>query len=135
MSRVVIDTNKLFSMLITKSSEMREKFVINNHEYYAPNYVFIEIFAKKEKILKFTEFEEDELLFYLHLMLENINFINELGIALKNKRIAYQLCKNIDIKDTMFVALALELNAMLWTGDQKLKNGLRKKGFDNFFEE
>ena len=68
-------------------------------------------------------------------MLENINFINELGIALKNKRIAYQLCKNLDIKDTMFVALALELNAMLWTGDQKLKNGLRKKGFDNFFEE
>jgi len=30
--------------------------------------------------------------------------------------------------------LTLELNGWLWTGDKKLKAGLKRKGFDRFFE-
>ena len=45
---------------------------------------------------------------------------------------AYNLCFDVDIKDVYFVALAIELNGVLWTGDTKLKEGLRKKGFDRF---
>lgn len=44
----------------------------------------------------------------------------------------YDLCKDVDIKDTPFVALAIELGPSLWTGDKKLKEGLKQKGFDNF---
>jgi len=43
------------------------------------------------------------------------------------------LCRDIDINDAPFVALALELEAVLWTGDKTLKNGLKDKGFDRFF--
>ena len=47
---------------------------------------------------------------------------------------ARRLCDGVDLKDTPFVALALHLDANLWTVDQELKRGLRAKGFDQFFE-
>lgn len=55
-------------------------------------------------------------------------------ISNESKQKAYDLCKDVDIKDTPFVALALELNSLFWTGDKKLKVGLAKLGYSNFFE-
>jgi len=39
----------------------------------------------------------------------------------------------VDEYDTTYVALALELEAELWTSDKTLEAGLRKKGFTQFF--
>lgn len=64
-----------------------------------------------------------------------INFINEENINTGNFIEVYRLCKDIDEKDTPFVALSLELNYALWTRDEELKFGLRKKGFNNFYIE
>ena len=47
---------------------------------------------------------------------------------------ACNLCKDIDETDTPRVALTLELDGLLWTGDKKLKDGLKKKGLNKFFE-
>ncbi len=47
---------------------------------------------------------------------------------------ARRLCDGVDLKDTPFVALALHLDATLWTVDEEFKRGLRAKGFDQFFE-
>ena len=43
---------------------------------------------------------------------------------------AMELVKNVDEFDAPFIALALELDCPLWTGDKKLINGLNKKGVD-----
>jgi len=43
------------------------------------------------------------------------------------------LCHDVDIADIPFVALAIELQFPLWTGDKRLKEGLRKKGFNHFY--
>ncbi len=42
---------------------------------------------------------------------------------------AYQLCEHIDEKDTMYVAVALELHATLVTSDKILYSGLKKNHF------
>ncbi|MCH7756323.1 DNA-binding protein, partial [candidate division KSB1 bacterium] len=34
-----------------------------------------------------------------------------------------------------FVALALEFEAEIWSGDKKLIIGLKKKGFNRFFKQ
>jgi predicted nucleic acid-binding protein len=47
---------------------------------------------------------------------------------------AHRLCREIDEKDTSYLALAFELNAKFWTNDKVLKLGLIKKGFNNFYE-
>jgi len=42
---------------------------------------------------------------------------------------------DIDEKDTLFVALSIEFDAEFWTKDDILKNGLKQKGFDKFFDD
>ena len=45
-----------------------------------------------------------------------------------------RLCSRTDEKDTPFIALAIHLNARLWTEDDELKKGLRAKKFNLFFD-
>ena len=68
-------------------------------------------------------------------MLSQIHFFNEALISTESYFTAYHLCKDVDLKDIPFVALAIELNAPLWTRDTVLTDALRLKGFDQFFDE
>ena len=43
---------------------------------------------------------------------------------------AFLLTSDVDEDDTPFIALGIELNAKLWTGDKILARGLAKKGTD-----
>lgn len=47
---------------------------------------------------------------------------------------AYRLCRDVDEKDTPYVALSIHLDGQLWTDDMVLKTGLKRKGFSSFFE-
>lgn len=47
---------------------------------------------------------------------------------------AIQLVKQIDEFDAPFVALSLNMNSYLWSGDKKLKNGLKDLGYDKVIE-
>ena len=44
------------------------------------------------------------------------------------------LVHDIDVKDVPNVALTIELDGKIWTGDIELIEGLKAKGFDDFFE-
>lgn len=132
--KVVIDTNILFSALLSEHSRLRDILVESEHIFYAPNYLFVEPFRYKEKITQLGKLDEESLLLYLQLLLEKIFFVQLDLINDTNPQQAYQLCKDIDLKDTVFVALCLELDAQLWTGDKKLKNHLLQKGFLQIFE-
>ena len=95
----------------------------------------MEIFKHKERIFKNAKIaDESEVYEYLNEVLQRIQFVNEDFVSITNYTTAYKLCKDVDEFDTPFVALALQLNAQLWSKDEKLKKGLRSKGFNNFFE-
>jgi predicted nucleic acid-binding protein len=96
--------------------------------------MFIEIFKYKEKILKQSKLENDELLLQLQNILTRIKFINENHIPRNIFNKAYKICKAIDEKDTPFVALSLFLNGTILTGDKKLIKGLKDSGFTNVME-
>jgi len=53
-----------------------------------------------------------------------INLDNESLINDENYKLAYELCHDIDKKGTPFVALTLELDGLLWTGDEELRKNL-----------
>ncbi|MCF8235219.1 MAG: hypothetical protein K9G67_10555 [Bacteroidales bacterium] len=84
-------------------------------------------------MLKYSKLTEFELCLYLSGIFERIDFVCASYVGSESRQKAYDLCKDIDIKDTPFMALSLELNVPIWTGDKKLRNALTKKGFDNFF--
>ena len=88
----------------------------------------------KERIIAKSKAPEEEVYLYLHEILSRIEFLNEDLISTQSYIKAFWLCKDADENDTPFVALALQLEADLWTNDEELKSGLRKKGFRRFFE-
>ncbi|MEA3450784.1 MAG: PIN domain-containing protein [Bacteroidota bacterium] len=58
-----------------------------------------------------------------------INLIPEFILHENSIIHAKELCENVDIKDTNYVALAIDMNLTLLTRDVKLYKGIRKKKF------
>ncbi len=135
MRAIVVDTNVLFSSLRAKNTRIREILERSDCRFYAPNFLAVEIFKHKERILNKSKATEDEVYELLYKILQRVKFINEESISLGNFVQAYKLCGAVDEKDTPFVALALELEAELWTRDKTLKRGLIKNGWNTFFNE
>jgi len=130
---VVVDSNILFSSLLSANSLFVQTLLDEDCKFIAPNFIFVEIFKYKDKILKHSKLSADELLEVLNKLLSNIQFLPNKFISPDNLEKAIELCKDIDLKDCVFVALTLEMGAVLWTGDKKLKTALDQKGFNQFF--
>jgi len=130
----VVDTNLIFSALIPQKSKIRDYLFDNELTFYTPNYLISEIYKHKEKLIGNSKLTEDEFFIYFNGMIEQITFVPKDLISVDSRQKAYEYCRDVDIKDTPFVALALELNSPLWTGDKKLKEGLKRKGFTSFFK-
>ncbi len=131
--KIFVDKNIIFSALLSHETPLRKIFFNKDYNFYAPNFVVVEIFRHKERILKYAKSDESDVYEYLNSILKKINFVNEEIISMENRLEALRLCADIDQKDIPFVALALELGALLWTGDLKLKKGLMSKGFKTIF--
>jgi predicted nucleic acid-binding protein len=132
-SNLVVDTNIIFSALIPKQSRIRDLLFESDVLFYAPNFLIYEIYAHKEKLLKNSKLNEQEFYIVLNNLLECIQFVPIALIDKASRKKAYEFCKDIDEKDTPFVALAIFLNIHFWTGDKILKDGLKRKGFELLF--
>ncbi len=82
--KVVVDTNIIFSILLSHSSKLRDMLWNRKYTFYSSNFVFVEIFKHKEKIMKFTKVPEATVYEYLHEILKRINFVNIEIISDKN---------------------------------------------------
>ena len=131
---IVVDTNIIISSLLHRKSPFLELLLTKKHQFYICELSIIELFNNKEKIIKLSKLQEDELTKVFHTLLRNLNLFKENLIEKINWKKAYQLCKDIDETDTPFVALAIELDGLLLTGDKKLKAKLKRKGFNTFYE-
>ena len=134
MKTVIVDTNILFAAMRSANSRLRVILDRPDLKFYTPNFLVVEIFKHKEKILKKSKASEDEIYEFLNQLLRKVQFVSEENLSLGNIIQAYRLCNDIDEKNTLFVALTLELEGELWTRDEVLKAGLIKKGFTSFFE-
>ncbi len=103
-------------------------------DFHTCKYLVIEIFKYKNKIFKLSQLNEDQILEGFYGILKRIELHNEDNVLVENWDSAFYLCQDVDINDVPFVALTLELDGLLWTGDIKLKESLKQKGFDRFFE-
>jgi len=132
--KVIVDTNIIFSALLKKNSFFGELLLRDSVDYVIPKFAYIELFKYKKKIAKLSRLSEDELLEVLYRLLKNIDIFDEEMITTNTLREAYELVKDVDEKDMIFTALAIEVDGYLWTADERLKNGLIRKGFNRFFD-
>ena len=132
MTNIIVDTNIVFSALLNTSSRIGQISINgkNYFEFYSPEYVRFEIFQHKEKIKSIGKFSEDEFIETYSLILKNITILNHSIIPPEIYRSAELLCKDIDVDDTIFVAVSDFAKGKLWTGDMKLLNGLKNKGYE-----
>jgi putative PIN family toxin of toxin-antitoxin system len=132
MKTVVVDTNIIFSALISRNSTLGE-IIISSRDvaFYTSDYMFDELKRHHEKLKKASGMSDSEIEIAKYEIFKYIRFVTLELIPEKYWREAELLVSDIDIDDIVFVALSLYLDAPLWTGDKVLYNGLRAKGFAN----
>lgn len=134
-SKVVIDTSVFFSILLSREGGIRRQVLTERQRtYYSPRFVLVELFKHKERIAAASKLPPEALLECLHEMLARVDLMDEAGIPIGTWLEARRLCLDVDHKDTPFVALTLHVNGRLWTGDEGLKEGLRRKGSNRLYK-
>ena len=134
--KVIVDTNIIFSALLREDNKYANMLIKSddNHDFYGVYFTIVELFKHKERIIKYSKLNEDEVLEVLYELLKHIYIINDDIISIAAWKQAVNLVHDVDMKDVPHVALTIELEGKLWTNDVELKNGLRAKGFDDFID-
>src|SRR3989344_456726 len=104
---IVIDTNVLMAGLL-KNSIIRKILSSENIQFFIPEGALNEIEKYKEFLIKKSGIAGEEFKEVLDLLLENIEIIPEQKIKNKLKD-AKNVMKDIDIKDSIFIATALSI--------------------------
>lgn len=131
---VVVDTNIIFSALLKGRSQFAQIILGTERPFFICESTIVELFQHKERIVKLSQLSEEDIARLFYLLLRHLNVAKEELIQPEFRKQAFQLCKDIDEADSPQIALTLHLDGLLWTGDKKLKNGLRQQGFQLFFE-
>jgi predicted nucleic acid-binding protein len=130
---VVIDTNILFSALLGGESKFTSVLLRGEQPFWICESVLVELFKRKEKIVKHSKLSDDDLVRAYHVLVRHLNLFKEALIPADRWQEARELCQGIDETDTPHVAVTLTLDSALWTGGKRLLEGLRKKGFQRIF--
>jgi len=133
--RIVVDTNIVFSAIINTHGKIGDLLMNSDNvfDFYSCNFLIQEINKYQNKLSQFSGLSLKQIRKIEHLITKNINFFNNDVIPNKIWKEAIQLAENIDENDTPFIALNMFLSGHLWTGDKKLYNGLKKKGYGRIF--
>jgi predicted nucleic acid-binding protein len=130
--KLIVDTNIVFSTLLNPHSVIGEILMNIQDEFtfFAPELLKEELKRYAPKIAAYSKLNQADLFDIETLVMSTINFVSEESISEHSWTQAYFLTKDIDEDDTPFIALGIELDAKLWTGDKILSKGLLKKGSD-----
>ena len=130
--KLIVDTNIVFSTLLNPHSAIGEILMNIQDEFifFAPELLKEELQRYAPKIAAYSKLNQKDLKGIKESVLSTINFVSEELISEESWAKAYSLTKDIDEDDTPFVALGIEYDAKLWTGDKILSRGLQKKGSD-----
>jgi predicted nucleic acid-binding protein len=126
---IVVDTNIVFSAIIYDKGKIGE-LLLNKPggiHFLSPDFLLEELNNHTQKLLSLTGYSEIEYQQIKAFVTKNIEFIDSTKINKDCWHTSYQILKDIDEKDTSFLALNLELKGVLWTGDKKLIKGLQNK--------
>lgn len=131
--KIIVDTNIVFSTLLNSNNTIGDLLLnsANTFEFYSCQYLWNEINKHRRKLIHFSKLSENILKEIEYLIFNEVTFISEEQIPKEYLLFAIDLVKDIDSKDIIFIALTEYFNTKLWTGDKKLIQGLKTKGYEN----
>ena len=80
---VVVDANLAFKALAAGRGDLRDRLGPSAPvTFYAPRFLFVELFKHKERLAMAAQVSEGELLEALHVLVSRMEFVNEANIPL-----------------------------------------------------
>jgi predicted nucleic acid-binding protein len=130
--KIVVDTNIVFSCLVRSSGNIGELLLRDPGSllFYTPDLLEEELDRHRSKLRKAAKLTDFQLDTATAAILNRIELISEPAVSFMVRAKARSICESVDEFGAPFVALVIELNALLWTGDLALVRGLRKQGFN-----
>jgi predicted nucleic acid-binding protein len=131
----VMDANVLMSILISGKASYRP--LLTYYNFILPDFVLTEIDKYKQVLRSKTRMQDTEFLQWTYFVFSHITILPKYVLQQKSMDKTRKLLEKIDLKDTAYVALAMQLDLPLLTRDIPLQEGLRKQGFKKvmLFEE
>ena len=86
---VIVDTNILFSALLSSSSGFADKLLKSGHPFFACEQMLVELFKHQEKVVRASHLSEDEIVRFYHILMRRINIYKEDLIAPDHWTTAY----------------------------------------------
>ena len=130
---IIVDTNIIISASLNARSELFQILTTTytGLDFATPDFALKEIVKHQAEICK--KLKKSLLLFQnnLSVLLHHLIILSDEDLSEINIEEAEKLTVSIDIDDTIFVAFAMALDSLLWTGDLKLRKALRRKEFTN----
>lgn len=127
MTDFIIDANVLMSILISGKASHRP--ILQRFHFIMPDFALSEVDKYKSVIFKKTKMQEDELRRWTHFVFSNIAILPYYIFTTESLEKANKLLQNVDLKDTSYVALGMQLDLVLLTRDKPLLTGLKKQGY------
>jgi len=129
---LVVDTNIIFSGILSPEGTISDLLLnsTDSFTFYAPSAIIDELDKHHKKLVKISGLSDSEIQFLRRMLLRKIELIDLESIRSTTWENALELTGNVDEFDAPFIALSLELEAPLWTGDKKLIKGLKTKGIE-----
>jgi predicted nucleic acid-binding protein len=127
MTNYVIDANILMSMLISGNASYKP--ILEFYDFYLPEFVLVEVEKYKSQLLLRTKMNEHKFFKWPILVFSKITILPNYMLSTESLEKSNLLLNDIDLKDTAYLALAIQLDLPLLTRDKPLATGLKKKGF------
>ena|SRR3989338_506709 len=118
--KIILDANVLFSALI-KDSTTRKIILEYDGFFLFPLFIFEEMEKHKEELFSKSGMTHKEFNELLQLILKKVVIVPS-EVLLPYQKEAWDIVKDIDIDDVLFVACVLAYqDSILWSDDKKLK--------------
>lgn len=129
---VVIDTNIVFSSILSPKGKIHYLILNSEREFsfFTPMFLIEELELHHQKLLKISGLMETDIMFLKRKLFQHIEFIDPSIIQKESWKKGFELTSSVDEKDTPFVALTIDIQGSLWTGDKKLIRGLKEQNVD-----
>ena len=131
--KVVVDTNIVFSAILGNTGTIGDLLLNSGgvFEFCTCELLRVELTAHQERMQRIAGYSAATLAAVQRQILRPLTFIEEGTIPFAYWQQALPIVRDVDMDDIAFVALADFLSARLWTGDRRLLNGIRVKGYPN----
>lgn len=129
---VTVDANILFSALISSNGRIAKILADPRLTFrrVSCHYIIVELFKHQPKIVQLAKKPLEQVVDDFSTLINNLQLYNETLIEQSHWDEADRLTTGVDSLDISYVALTLQTDGWLWTGDKKLTAHLRLMGFD-----